>query len=111
MSPPSLERRGVGAYVHSRLLRLGIPLAAFILLWPLLEYLLFRIVGAETESYWGRLLRTDEPLQSGPVWFVGALLVYSLAYAGWCSCDPTARPPDRATYGPATCSCWRPWSP
>ena len=27
LSPPSLERRGVGAYVHSRLLRLGIPFA------------------------------------------------------------------------------------
>lgn len=82
-SPPSLERRGLGAYVRGRLLRLGVPFVAFVLLWPLLEYALFRGLGAGTGSYWSRLMRADEPLQSGPVWFVGALLVYSLAYAGW----------------------------
>lgn len=83
LTPPSLRRKGTAAYARERLLRLGVPFAAFVLLWPLLELALFRAYADSTDSYLDRLLRTDEPLQSGPVWFVGTLLVFSLGYAGW----------------------------
>lgn len=83
LAPASLERKGTRAYVRDRLLRLGVPFAAFVLLWPLLEYVLFRPLGAPTGGYWDRLLDSEEPLQSGVVWFVGTLLLFSLAYATW----------------------------
>ena len=84
LTPGSLERKGTMAYVRDRLLRLGVPFAAFVLLWPLLEYLLFRPLGAPTGDYWDRLLDSEEPLQTGVLWFVGTLLLFSLAYATWC---------------------------
>jgi hypothetical protein len=84
LTPPSLERKGTRGYVRDRLLRLGVPFAAFVVLWPLLKYVLFRPLGASTGSYWDRLLDSEEPLQSGVLWFVGTLLIFSLAYAGWC---------------------------
>lgn len=83
LTPPSLDRKGTRRYVRDRVLRLGLPFAAFVLLWPALEYSVFRPFGGYTGSYWDRLLRTDEPLQSGPLWFVGALLVFALGYVGW----------------------------
>lgn len=84
LTPPSLERKGTRAYVRDRLLRLGVPFTAFVLLWPLLEYVLFRPLGAPTGNYWDRLLDSEEPLQTGVLWFVGTLLIFSLAYATWC---------------------------
>jgi hypothetical protein len=102
LTPPSLERKGTKAYVRDRLLRLGVPFAAFVLLWPLLEYVLFRPLGAPTGNYWDRLLDSEEPLQSGVLWFVGTLLVFSLAYAAWCRVRQGRAPRnrrDRVTLG------------
>ena len=82
LTPPSLERKGTGRFVRDRLLRLGVPFAVFaILLWPLLEYALFRWLG-EAPELWV-YLRAEGSLDTGVLWFVGALLVFSLAYAGW----------------------------
>jgi hypothetical protein len=49
LTPPSLEPRGTGRFVRDRLLRLGVPFAVFaLLLWPLLENALFRLLGNPT---------------------------------------------------------------
>ena len=81
LTRPSLERKGPAAYVRDRLLRLGVPFVVFaLLLWPFLEYALFRWLGA-APGLW-RYLRQEGSLDTGVLWFVGALLVFSLVYAG-----------------------------
>lgn len=74
----SLAHRGAGAFARARLLRLGIPLIAFI----------FLINGLA--SYVGDLRQGIHPSLAGylgqsygvgPMWFVAALLACSLAYA------------------------------
>lgn len=82
LTPPSLERKGTATYVRDRLLRLGVPFVVVaLLLWPLLEYALFRTLG-EAPGLW-TYLRAEGTLDTGVLWFVGALLVFSLTYAGW----------------------------
>lgn len=81
LTPPSMERKGVGRFVTDRVLRLGLPFVVFALvLWPLLEYALFRWLNAAPEL-WPYLV-AEGSLDTGVLWFVGALLVFSLAYAG-----------------------------
>lgn len=99
LTPPSLHRKGTAAYVRDRLLRLGVPFAVFaLLLWRLLEYAVFRPLGQASGSFWDMYFDSEEPLQSGPLWFIGALLIYSLVYAGWTwlrrSNAPRVRPRD-----------------
>lgn len=82
LTPRSLERKGTATYVRDRLLRLGVPFVVFaLLLWPLLEYALFRTLG-DAPGLW-TYLRAEGTLDTGVLWFVGALLVFSLVYAGW----------------------------
>ena len=89
LTPGSLERKGAGRYARDRLLRLGLPFLAFVLLLqPALMYALYHPLGAAPGSYWDELL-DEGRLDAGPLWFVGVLLVFSLAYAGWCRVRPT----------------------
>jgi fucose 4-O-acetylase-like acetyltransferase len=82
LTPPSLDRKGPGRFIRDRLLRLGVPFAVFaLLLWPLLEYVLFRQLG-EAPGLW-TYFRAEGSLDTGVLWFVGALLIFSFAYAGW----------------------------
>ena len=79
--PSSVDRHGVGGFVRGRLLRLGVP------------YVLFALVLSPVFRYpgWvdggGQATGTDFPtylvryFDSGPLWFVLVLLVFSLAYA------------------------------
>ncbi|HEX6581333.1 MAG TPA: acyltransferase family protein, partial [Actinomycetota bacterium] len=82
LTPASLERKGPGRFARDRLIRLGIPLAAFMfVLWPLLTLGLYRAAGSDW-SLWD--VYKDEPtLDNGPLWFVEVLLIYSLVYAAW----------------------------
>jgi fucose 4-O-acetylase-like acetyltransferase len=82
LTPPSLERKGTRRFVQDRLLRLGVPFVVFaLLLWPLLEYVLFRQLGEAPDL--GTYLRAEGSLDTGVLWFVGVLLIFSLAFAGW----------------------------
>jgi hypothetical protein len=82
LTPGSLDRKGPGRFARDRLVRLGIPLAAFTLvLWPLMTYGLYRAAGSDW-SLWD-VYADDPTLDNGPLWFVEALLIFSLAYAGW----------------------------
>lgn len=82
-APLSLARKGPAAYARSRLLRLGLPFVAYVLLvQPLLMYPVHP-PGEEPDSYWDELIGGGEQtLDTGPMWFVGVLLILSLAYAG-----------------------------
>jgi hypothetical protein len=85
--PGSYDRKGGRAFMRDRLIRLGIPLLAFlILLRPILTagiYPKFRDIVAEQGHdlpYWLFYLITWDP---GPLWFVEVLLLFSWLYTLW----------------------------
>lgn len=81
LTPPSLERKGTARYVRDRLVRLGVPFVLFVgLLWPLLMYPVHP-PGEEPDSYWTEFIRHGS-IDTGVLWFVGVLLIFSLVYAG-----------------------------
>ena len=84
-NPPAYDRKGPGAFVKDKLKRLGIPLLFYwAVLNPLLSLLIRILAGDPTLppgvsflSFW------IGELSVGPMWFVEALLIYSLIYALW----------------------------
>jgi glucan biosynthesis protein C len=73
----SLERKGLRKYLSDRLMRLGIPLLAGILVVVPLSYYASYLQSGGTQgfaAFWLRMV-TAGPWPSGPIWFVGALLV------------------------------------
>ena len=77
-SARSLARQGAGAFARTRLLRLGVPLIVFIVVInPLAGYLGSRGQGLHPSL--ADYLSGD--YAAGPMWFVAALLAFSLAYA------------------------------
>ncbi|HET9672840.1 MAG TPA: acyltransferase [Actinomycetota bacterium] len=82
LTPGSLDRKGPGRFARDRLVRLGVPLAAFaFVLWPLMTYALYRAAGVPW-SLWD-VYEDDPTLDTGPLWFVEVLLLFSLIYAAW----------------------------
>ncbi len=82
--PGSYDRKGGRSFMKGRLVRLGIPLLAFLLLLrPILMAGLYpKIRAREAEQgadlpYWLFYLVTWDP---GPMWFVEVLLVFSALY-------------------------------
>ncbi|HEY1343999.1 MAG TPA: acyltransferase family protein, partial [Streptosporangiaceae bacterium] len=77
-SARSLAHQGAGGFARTRLLRLGVPLIVFIVVInPLAGYLGSR--GQGLHPGLARYLSGD--YAAGPMWFVAALLAFSLAYA------------------------------
>jgi hypothetical protein len=85
--PRSLERRGGKGFLKERLLRLGVPLAfQLLVLGPFLNYGLTVSVWGFDGSLWtylGDYGRGYLGLDTGPLWFVEALLIFSVVYALW----------------------------
>ncbi len=82
-TPASLERKGHGQFIADRFTRLGLPLLAFILiLAPFTEALAH---WGETGRFWEEFpfLWRHVVINPGPLWFVEALLLFSLAYCAW----------------------------
>jgi len=80
---PSLARKGLGRYLADRTLRLGVPLLVGIAtVVPLSYYASYLQSGgtADFTAFWTRMVTTG-PWPSGPMWFVGALLVFDAATA------------------------------
>ena len=83
VTPGSVARKGPQVFARERLIRLGVPLAVWTLvIWAGAKWAVFQ-VGGETSSFWWRFVHSDPFLDTGPMWFVEVLLVYSLAYAAW----------------------------
>ncbi|MEI8406615.1 MULTISPECIES: acyltransferase family protein [unclassified Kribbella] len=84
LTPSSLERKGTARFVGDRLLRLGVPFVLYVLIvQPTLTYALAHPLGRAPGSYWAEYLGTERRLDTGPLWFVGVLLIFSVGYAGW----------------------------
>ncbi|MGZ4547903.1 MAG: acyltransferase family protein [Blastococcus sp.] len=82
LTTPSVDRKGAGRFARDRLLRLGVPFAVFVLLlWPGVLYAMYRGLDRTRAGYWAYF--TQALPDNGPLWFVGFLLLLSLAYAGW----------------------------
>lgn len=96
-TPGSYDRKGPGPYVLDRLKRLGIPLLFYIVVIdPLLGYVLARYYGfpGSLGEFLSQYLGSYHRLGVGPLWFVAALLIFSLVYALWrLAIKPPATPP------------------
>jgi peptidoglycan/LPS O-acetylase OafA/YrhL len=93
-TPQSLDRHGTPGYIKERLTRLGIPLLVFgFLIGPMTIALAQTAKGhaflPTLVLVWGR-----HPFESGPLWFVLALLIFSAVYLAWRRLAPAAS--DRA---------------
>jgi surface polysaccharide O-acyltransferase-like enzyme len=102
LSTRSLARKGPWPFVRDRLLRLGAPLIAFALvIGPLTSLLGQWAEGASSADDVGSfLIAKVQDADTGPMWFVTALLVFSIAYGAW----RCARPAGSTASGPL-----RPW--
>ncbi|MFC8801464.1 acyltransferase family protein [Promicromonospora sp. NPDC057138] len=77
--PGSVDRKGPGAFARDRLVRLGVPLAAFWLVArPILSLREWPARSAQGDSFLHFWFTVGDV---GPLWFVEVLLVMSLAYA------------------------------
>lgn len=84
LAVPSLERKGPGRFARDRLIRLGIPFAVYVLLvQPGVVYAMAHPLGYLPGTYWQEFIGANGSIDTGPLWFVGVLLIYSLAYASW----------------------------
>jgi peptidoglycan/LPS O-acetylase OafA/YrhL len=82
-TPPSLERKGYASFLADRLLRLGLPLLAFVVvLGPLTAAIASAGQGGE---FWQTINRIwqHKVYINGPMWFVQALLMFSIIYCAW----------------------------
>lgn len=95
LTPGSYDRKGGRRFVVDRLLRLGVPFALYVfLVQPTLVYAVAHPFGDATGSWWQEYLGAERQVDTGPLWFVGVLLIYSLAYAAWRRLrGPEGRPP------------------
>ncbi len=85
--PRSLDRSGSARFLRGRLLRLGVPLVLQVLvIGPLLAFGLRLSLSGFEGSLWEHLAlhwRHCRGLDTGPLWFVEALLIFSVLYALW----------------------------
>jgi fucose 4-O-acetylase-like acetyltransferase len=76
-TPGSYMRKGPRAYIKDRLIRLGIPLLVyFFVINPLMAYTLYvRLMG--------KVIPAENLFETGPLWFVEALLIFTVAFHVW----------------------------
>lgn len=82
-SAASLGRKGPRDFAVGRLLRLGVPLVVFTyLIDPVADYIGHRAVG-DPASLPDHLANRTGARDTGPMWFVAVILLFSLGYAAW----------------------------
>ena len=97
LTPGSYDRKGGRRFVIDRLLRLGVPLVAYVfLVQPVLVYAVAHPFGNASGTFWQEYVGAGKHIDTGPLWFVGVLLLYSLAYAGWRRLPGPGRRPSRS---------------
>jgi hypothetical protein len=81
LTPGSFARKGLRRFVSDRALRLGVPLVFFVVVFsPFVEYVDTDNVGWD-RGFWAFTLEIWWPPAPGPTWFLGVLLLFSVAYA------------------------------
>ncbi|MFO1037241.1 MAG: acyltransferase family protein [Geminicoccaceae bacterium] len=95
-TPGSLDRHGLAGFTRERLKRLGIPIVAFLLLIGPITVALART--ARGEPFFATLAALAErgTYIIGPLWFVLALLIFSLLFGLWYGPGGGARTVSRA---------------
>lgn len=82
-TPAAVARKGPARFAWDRIVRLGLPFLAYVVLvWPLFMWFAYLASGRRV-SYWWMLTSRRPLLDSGPLWFAEVLLYFSLAYAAW----------------------------
>ena len=77
----SYQRKGATGFVQDRLKRLGIPLVVYsFVLSPILNFLVYRYGHHREATFWQFLTGYDSWIDPGVLWFVAALLLFTLIY-------------------------------
>ncbi|MFI6095409.1 acyltransferase [Lentzea sp. NPDC051213] len=80
-TPGSIERKGRARFITDRLIRLGTPwIVSAVLVWPTFVWIAYNGAG-QNVSWWHAFTHRDPFLDSGSLWFVGVLLIFSIAVA------------------------------
>jgi hypothetical protein len=78
---PSYDRKGAVTFVVDRLKRLGIPLLIYSFgLATIMNFLVYRYGGNNDVTFWQFLRGYDGWISPGVMWFVEALLLFTLMY-------------------------------
>lgn len=83
LTAASLERHGAAHVAGSRLLRLGVPALAYLLLIDPLADRLGGLAQGRAVPLTTLLTEVGGTRDLGPMWFVVALLVFTLVHVGW----------------------------
>jgi fucose 4-O-acetylase-like acetyltransferase len=95
MTPGPLVRKGPALFLRDRALRLALPFLVFLLLlYPAVKWMGER--AAQPLDWYLRAQLRD--LDPGPLWFVLALLLFSVGYVAWRQLRPRSR--DQRPMGP-----------
>jgi glucans biosynthesis protein C len=83
-TPPSFNQKGAKVFLKDRLIRLGIPLIFYtFLIGPFIQYIVgFKNKYSFSEFYQKEIL-TLHSINIGPLWFVEALLIFSILYIAY----------------------------
>jgi glucan biosynthesis protein C len=84
-TPGSFERKGSGAFLKERLLRLGIPLIFFFFVLSPISSIGYWQMPVSLTGITNPLTWQAYPylLGMGPLWFVALLLIFDFGYAAW----------------------------
>lgn len=78
---PSYERKGAATFVVDRLKRLGVPLLIYsFVLATIMNFLVYRYGQHHVVTFWQFLGGYDGWISPGVMWFVEALLLFTLIY-------------------------------
>ncbi|WP_176946997.1 acyltransferase family protein [Lentzea fradiae] len=80
-TPGSIERKGRQRFVAERFVRLGAPwVVSALVVWPTFVWIAYNGAGRNV-SWWQAFTDRQPFLDSGSLWFVGVLLIFSVAVA------------------------------
>jgi surface polysaccharide O-acyltransferase-like enzyme len=81
---PSFNKKGAARFVGDRLLRLGVPLVFYsFILSPILTYLVYNFGYEHHITFMQYLGGFNDWIDFGVLWFVAALLLFTLIYVLW----------------------------
>jgi uncharacterized integral membrane protein len=81
---PSYDKKGPARFVKDRLIRLGIPLMFYSFIFgPIMNYLVYYFGKGHHITLMQFLSGYDDWIDFGVLWFVAALLLFTLLYVAW----------------------------